>query len=205
MTERDSKNWKDKKVIAIIVILLSSIAVGAFLYTQHFLKPEFNIFDVESPTKFNIQNIGKADAHNVKIEVNGTWVPTIEINVTSVEYGEHDTLFNGRFDGSFEDMNILARRIIPSVAGMERDSEHAWLKIFVIENEMQRCFNDSEAAILIEAFENPRAYYTFGETTIDILRMGEVKTVQITLKGRADYYDISISCDEEVTLQFCHP
>jgi len=211
MTESDSKNWKDKKVIAIIVILLSSIAVGAFLYARYFLKPEFNIFDVESPTKFNIQNIGKADAHNVKIEVNGTWIPTFQMNVTSVENGSmydtaatvfYGTIYNYEPDSG--EWYELSRRVVPSIVGGETNGT-TFLKLTVEENGVLRHLTDSEVASLIDAFENPRTYYTFGETTIDILRMGEVKTVQITLKGRADSYEISISCDEEVTLQFSHP
>lgn len=211
MTQSNSKNWKDKKVTATIVILLSSIAIGIFLYTRYFLKPEFNIFDMESPTKFNIQNIGKADAHNVEIKVNGTWIPKFSMNVTRVEHGysvtpeQIATVFYGKIYGyEPEELSELVRRVVSPIAGWESNGT-TFVKLMVIENGVWRYLTDSEVASLIDAFENPQIYYTFGETTIDILRIGEVKTVQITLKGRADFYEISISCDEEVTLQFSNP
>jgi len=211
MNERISKTSRNKKIIVVaIVILLSGVLIGTFLYTRYFLKPEFNLIDIETnPTDFYIQNVGKADAHNVKIKFNGTWIPEISINVTSVEQGysvspeQIATVFKGIFDGSFEDMNILARKVIPSIVGMELDSERGWLKVMVVENGVWRYLTDNEVASLIEAFENPQAYYTYGETTIDVLRVGEIKGVKITLKEPfRDFYEIFISCDEGISLQF---
>ena len=201
--------------LALIAVLLIGLTVGvglwyAIVLTPRSLKPEFNIFNLEAGgnlVKFNIQNLGEADAHNVVIKVNGSWCPSIEINVTSVEHGysvtpeQIATVFNGTFDGSFEDMNTLARRIIPSVAGMERDSEHTWLKVMVVENGTWRYLTDSEVALLKEAFENPHPYYTFAEKTINALRKDEIKTVEIHLEWSCDSYEVIISCDEGVTLQ----
>lgn len=209
MTESDSKNWKNKKVIVIVVILLCGILVGSFLYTRYFLKPEFNTFDVEktsSSMRFNIQNIGKADAHNVKIEVNGTWIPEFKMNVTSVEHGyvvspeQIATVFYGTIENS-EDWFELARRVVPSIVGGETNGT-TFLKLEVVENGVWRYLDDNETSMLIDAFENPRAYYTFKETTIDILRRGEIKTVTIDLDESSDYYEVAISCDEGITLQF---
>jgi hypothetical protein len=207
MTENESKNWKNKKVIVMIVILLSITVMGIFLYVWYFLKPEFNVFDMESATKFNIQNIGKADAHNIKIKVNGTWTPAFRMNVTKVEHGYSATVFYGTIYGYDEHSGEwfeLAKRLVPSIVGGETNGT-TFVKLMVIENGVRRHLTDSEVSILIDAFENPRAYYTFAETIIDILKVGEVKTVQILLQGRSDFYEISIFCDEGVTLQFSYP
>jgi len=185
------------------------ILIGAFLYSWHFLKPEFNIFDMEktsSSITFNIQNMGKADAHNVEIEVNGTWLPAFEMNVTSVQHGyvvspeQIATVFYGTIENS-EDWFKLAKRVVPSVVGGETDGT-TFLKLEVVENGVWRYLADNETTILIEAFENPRAYYTFGETTIDVLRIGEIKTVAINLSECSDFYEVAISCNEGITLQF---
>ena len=228
MTESGSKNWKNKKVIVIVVILLGGILIGAFLYAWYYLKPEFkpefNTFDMEKSrgsVNFNIQNIGKADAHNITIKVNGTWtwIPTFRMDVTSVEHGyvvtpgQIATVFYGTIYGG--EWMALADRIVPSIVGGETDGA-TYVKIMVMENDVMRYLTENENVALIEAFENPRAYhtYTFGETTIDILRKGEIKTVVITLEKWStkttaitleqypDFYEISISCDEGITLQF---
>jgi len=211
MTENESKNWKNKKVIVMIVILLSITVMGIFLYVWYFLKPEFNVFNMESATKFNIQNIGKADAHNVKIKVNGTWIPNFRMNVTKVEHGysitpeQIATVFNGTIYGyDATELSELVRRLVPAITGWETDGT-TFVKLMVVENGVWRYLTESEVASLIDAFENPRAYYAFGEAIIDILKVGEVKTVQILLQGRSDFYEISIFCDEGVTLQFSYP
>jgi len=209
MNESNSKNWKNKRVIVIVVVLLCGILVGGFLYTRYFLKPEFNTFDMEktsSSITFNIQNIGKSDAHNVKIKVNGTWIPTFKMNVTSVEHGysvspeQIATVFYGTIE-SDEEWFELAKRLVPSIVGGETDGT-TFIKLMVVENGMWRYLADSEVASLIGAFENPRAYYAFEETTIDILRSGEIKTVTIDLDESSAHYEVAISCDEGITLHF---
>jgi len=208
-TESGSKNWKNKKVIVIVVILLSGILVGTLLYTRYFLKPKFNIFDLEKTggsVKFNLQNVGNVDAHNVKIKVNGTWIPTFKMNATSVEHGymvspeQIATVFYGTIE-SAEEWFVLAKRVVPSIVGGETDRT-TFLKLAVVENGVWRYLTDSEVTILIDAFENPRVYYTFGETTIDILKKREIKTVNIILPQISNLYEVVITCDEGTTLHF---
>jgi hypothetical protein len=208
MNERISKTSRNKKIIVVAIVILLSGVLGIFLYTRYFLKPEFNLIDIETnPTDFHIQNIGKADAHNVKIKFNGTWIPNFRMNTTKVEHGymtsseQIVTVFYGAIESS-EDWYLLARRIVPSIVGGETDGA-TFVKLAVVENGVWRYLTDDEVASLIEAFENPRAYYTYGETTIDVLRVGEIKEVKITLKEPfRDFYEIFISCDEGISLQF---
>jgi hypothetical protein len=202
-----------KRIIAIVAVLFSSILIGTFLYDHYLLKPEFNIFGIESLTKFDIQNIGKADAHNVKIKVNGTWIPTFKMNVTKVEHGysvspeQIATVFYGIICGYNEHSGEwfeLTKRVVPYITGGETNGT-TFVKLMVIENGTFRYLTDDEVTSLIDAFETPRAYYAFGETAIDVLRVGEVKTSQVTLEGRADSCEVSISCDEGITSHFFLP
>ena len=191
----------------VIAIILIAILIGTFLYARYFLKPEFNVFDIQSnPIKFNIQNIGKADAHNVKIKVNGTWIPNFKMNVTSVEHGymvspeQIATVFYGMIENS-EGCFQLSKRVVPSISSGETDGI-AFVKLAVVENGTWRYLDDNEVADIIQAFENPRTYYSFEETMIDILKIGEIETVTISVKEDSDSYQIVVSCDEGLTLQF---
>lgn len=211
MNRSNLKDHRNRNIIVVIAIVLSGILIGAFLYTQYFLKPEFNVFDAQlNPIKFNIQNIGKADAHNVKIKVNGSWTPAFRMNVTKVEHGysvspeQIATVFYGTicdYDENSGEWFQLAKRVVPSITGGETNGT-TFVKLMVVENGTWRYLDDDEVANSVEAFGNPRTYYSFGETTIDILKVGEIETVTISLKEHSDSYQISISCDEGLTLQF---
>ena len=206
-------------------MLLICLAVGIGLWYAIILtpieepaKPEFNIFDLEaggSLVKFNLQNLGEADAHNVTITVNGTWIPQVQMNITSVENGYSPsvstykaTIFKGTFNVAIShDVERLITKVISSVGFIESDYEAGWFAVGIVEEVVNqtlvstRWFTDSEIALVEEILENPHPYYTSAEKTIDILRKDEIKTVDIHLEWSCDSFEMVISCDEGVTLE----
>lgn len=194
-------------------VLLSGVMVGAFLYAWYILRPEFNAFDMvanRNSIRFSIQNMGNADAHNVKIEVNGTWISYFKMNVTNVEHRDNTTIFYGTINKWGEQAFDLAQRIVPSIVHGETPlppmydavDYPTYIKVKAEENGVPRNLTDNEVASLIDAFENPRAYYTFGEATIDLLRKEEIRTMTINLSEPSHFYEVSVSSDEGATLQF---
>lgn len=205
------------KLAMLILLMCLAVGVGLLVLTQKEepAKPEFNVFNLEAGgnlVKFNLQNLGEADAHNVSIKVNGTWCPQIEVEITSVEEGyvvtpeQIATVFRGTIRGPTEYIIRVLKTGVPSIAGTERDVDHetqesTFLKVMVMENETYRYLTDSEVTAIKEVLENPHPYYTSTEETIDILRKDEIKTVEIHLEWGCDSFEMVISCDEGVALE----
>jgi hypothetical protein len=154
--------------------------------------------------------MGNADARNIKIEVNGTWISYFKMNVTNVEHRDNATIFHGTINKWDEQAFNLAQRIVPSIVHGETPlppiydavNYPTYIKVKAEENGVPRNLTDNEVASLIDAFENPGAYYTFGEATIDMLRKGEIRTMTINLSEPSHFYEVSVSSDEGVSLQF---
>lgn len=210
---RREEALKKKNAIIMVAVTLSGVTLGAFLYSWYFLKPVFNAFDTVADVDsigFSIQNMGNADAHNIKIEVNGTWISHFRMNVTNVEHEDYSTIFYGTINEWGEQAFDLARRIVPSIT-------YGWIplppyygavdyptyiRVEAEENGVPRNLTNDEVASLIHAFENPRAYYTLAETTIGVLRKGEIRTMTIDLSEPSHFYEVSVSSSEGTTLQF---
>jgi hypothetical protein len=201
-----SRYWSGKRAAVISAVLLTIILAAAFLYARFFtLKPEFNVFEVSvygAEVKFFIQNIGKADAHNVKTLVNGTWIQKFRVNLTFVENKGNWTLLRGDNSGWPYHVSMLGLRVLPVIADWKVifTSTANYLNLTArADSDTLRHLTDLEVEILIDAFENPRPFYTYNESTIDLLRVGEVRTVTIILDENSDSYEVLISCDERIT------
>lgn len=166
----------NRKLVIPILLLCLAVGIGLWYATtpKRSLKPEFNVFNLEAGgglVKFNLQNLGEADAHNVSIKVNGTWHPQIEVEITSVEHGysvtpeQIATVFRGTIKGDTSDILRVLKMIVPSTAGTERDTvpEGTYIKIMVVENGTYRYLTDSEVTAIKEVLENPHPYYTSAE------------------------------------------
>jgi len=213
------------KLAMLILLMCLAVGVGLLVLTQREepAKPEFNVFNLEAGgnlVKFNLQNLGEADAHNVSIKVNGTWRPFPPINITDVtedyiQTGSSSgnpimklgTIFHGNFDcfardGHYDYMvlHTLMRARALLWMGTESMMTHEYFWIRVTDEEGTRTLTDSEVSQMIDCFENPNMY-PHAESTIDVLKKGEIKTVEIGLECLADSFEMVISCDEGVTLE----
>jgi archaellum component FlaG (FlaF/FlaG flagellin family) len=181
------------------------------------LKPNFNVYNFQrrgNNIAFSVQNIGSTDAHNVTVTVNGAWIPSYNMSVTSVEHGYIDTpehiatVFNGTIRNYTADttprFDDYVRRLGIQANGSETDYS-TYLKITVEENGTLRYLTDNENEFLVESFGDPIATYTYNETTISVLAVAETKALTVDLQEWAESYQIAISCSETEEKTFIFP
>ncbi len=181
------------------------------------LIPNFNVFNFQrigNDIEFSVQNIGSTDAHNVTVTVNGAWIPSYNMSVTSVEHGYIDlpekiaTIFYGIIHnytaGTTPRFDEYARRLGVPANGSETDYS-TYLKITVEENGTLRYLTDDESEFLVQAFEEPIATYTYNETAISVLTVAETKTLTVDLQEWAESYQIAVSCSQTEEKTFVFP
>ena len=227
-----------KQVLAIIVSIIVGVAVGfgasyvglvsplraeldaansKLADYEASLKPNFNVYNFQrrgNNITFSVQNIGSKDAHDVTVTVNGAWIPSYNMSVTSVEHGyigtpEHiATVFNGTIRNYTADttprFDDYVRRLGIQANGSETDYS-TYLKITVQENGTLRYLTNDESDFLVEAFGDPQATYTYNETTIAVLAVAETKAFTVDLQEWAASYQIAISCSETEEKTFIFP